>query len=139
MKRYHSFFYKKNKLIITTAIIYAVMFIVLTVFIAVQFQTIIADSFLRIAFMLIAPYTLFLLLRALYFIFEKVEVDTQKGEIKFSILRKRIPFATIRSIKKVRTGQLRIETDNGIVPFSVDEEEDFLNSIKEAAPLIKIY
>ena len=139
MKRYNSFFHKKNKLIAATAIVYAIMFIVLTTFVVAEFQTIIANSFLKIAFLLIVPYTLFMLLRALYLMLEKVEIDTQKDEIKLSIQRKRIPFATIRSIKKVRTGQLRIETDNGIVPFSVDEEEDFLNSIKEAAPSIKIY
>ena len=139
MKRYNSYFYKKNKLIAATAIVYAIMFIVLTTFVVAEFQTIIANSFLKIAFLLIVPYTLFMLLRALYLMLEKVEIDTQKDEIKLSIQKKRIPFATIRSIKKVRTGQLRIETDNGIVPFSVDEEEDFLNSIKEAAPSIKIY
>jgi hypothetical protein len=83
-------------------------------------------------------YTLLMLLRALYIIFEKIEVDTEGCEIKFRILRKKVPFATIRSIKRVRTGQLRIETSNGLVPFSVDEEEDFIRTIKKAVPSIKI-
>ncbi len=138
MKRYNSYFYKRNKLIVATAIIYAIMFIALVTFIVAQFQTIIANSFLTIAFMLMAPYTLLMLLRALYIIFEKIEVDTEGCEIKFRILRKRVPFATIRSIKRVRTGQLRIETSNGLVPFSVDEEEDFICSMKKAVPSIKI-
>jgi hypothetical protein len=114
------------------------MFIALVTFIVAQFQTIIANSFLTIAFMLMAPYTLLMLLRALYIIFEKIEVDTEGCEIKFRILRKKVPFATIRSIKRVRTGQLRIETSNGLVPFSVDEEEDFIRTIKKAVPSIKI-
>lgn len=138
MKRYNSYFYKRNKLIVATAIIYAIMFIALVTFIVAQFQTIIANSFLTIAFMLMAPYTLLMLLRALYIIFEKIEVDTEGCEIKFRILRKRVPFATIRSIKRVHTGQLRIETSNGLVPFSVDEEEDFICSMKKAVPSIKI-
>ncbi|MBR5510934.1 MAG: hypothetical protein IKU50_01880 [Bacteroidaceae bacterium] len=78
MKRYNSFFYKRNKLIVATAIIYAIMFIALVTFIVAQFQTIIANSFLTIAFMLMAPYTLLMLLRALYIIFEKIEVNTEE-------------------------------------------------------------
>lgn len=138
MKRYNSYFYKRNKLIVATAIIYAIMFIALATFIVAQFQTIIANSFLTIAFILMAPYTLLMLLRALYIIFEKIEVNTEECEIKFRILRKRVPFATIRSIKRVRAGQLRIETSSGLVPFSVDEEEDFICSMKKAVPSIKI-
>lgn len=138
MRRYNSFFYKRNKLIVATAIIYSIMFIALVTFIVAQFQTIIANSFLTIAFMLMAPYTLLMLLRALYIIFEKIEVDTEECEIKFRILRKKVPFATIRSIKRVRAGQLRIETSSGLVPFSVDEEEDFIRTIKKAVPSIKI-
>ena len=138
MKRYNSYFYKRNKLIVATAIIYAIMFIALVTFIVAQFQTIITNSFLTIAFILMAPYTLLMLLRALYIIFEKIEVNTEECEIKFRILRKRVPFATIRSIKRVRAGQLRIETSSGLVPFSVDEEEDFICSMKKAVPSIKI-
>ena len=138
MRRYNSFFYKRNKLIVATAIIYSIMFIALVTFIVAQFQTIIANSFLTIAFMLMAPYTLLMLLRALYIIFEKIEVNTEECEIKFRILRKRVPFATIRSIKRVSAGQLRIETSSGLVPFSVDEEEDFICSMKKAVPSIKI-
>lgn len=71
MRRYNSFFYKRNKLIVATAIIYSIMFIALVTFIVAQFQTIIANSFLTIAFMLMAPYTLLMLLRALYIILKK--------------------------------------------------------------------
>lgn len=92
MRRYNSFFYKRNKLIVVTAIIYSIMFIALVTFIVAQFQTIIANSFLTIAFMLMAPYTLLMLLRALYIIFEKIEVDTEGCEIKFRILRKKSSF-----------------------------------------------
>ena len=61
MRRYNSFFYKRNKLIVATAIIYSIMFIALVTFIVAQFQTIIANSFLTIAFMLMVPYTLLML------------------------------------------------------------------------------
>ncbi len=138
MRRFHSYFYKKCKVIITTASIYAVMFVAIVAFIAVMFETICADSFLTIAFLIITPYTLFMLLRALYFIFEKIEVDTETCEMKFCILRKSYPLNSINAIKRVRPGQLRIETADNVVPFSVDEEEDFIALIKRVAPEIKV-
>lgn len=135
---FNSYFHKKCKIIIITASIYAVMFAILVTFVAVTFETISADSYLTIAFLVITPYTLFMLLRALYFIFEKIEVDTEKGEIRFSILRKKYPLNKINAIKRVRPGQLRIETASDVVPFSVDEEEEFVELIKSVAPNIKI-
>ena len=138
MKRFNSYFYKKCKVIITTASIYAIMFAALIAFIAIMFETICADSYLTIAFLIITPYTLFMLLRALYFIFEKIEVNTEKSEIRFSILRKRYPLDKINAIKRVRPGQLRIETASNTVPFSVDEEEEFIELIKKVAPEIKV-
>ncbi len=139
MKRFNSYFYKKCKVIITTASIYAIMFAALIAFIAIMFETICADSYLTIAFLIITPYTLFMLLRALYFIFEKIEVNTESGEIKFCILRKRYSLSSIKAIKRVRPGQLRIETiNNNVVPFSIDEEELFIELIKKIAPAIKI-
>ena len=138
MKSFHSYFYKKCKVITTTASIYALMLVALIAFITIMFETICADSYLTIAFLIITPYTLFMLLRALYFIFEKIEVDTEKSEIKFCILRKAYPLSNINAIKRVRPGQLRIETASNVVPFSVDEEEDFIALIKKVAPEIKI-
>jgi hypothetical protein len=138
MKRFNSYFYKKCKVIITTASIYAIMFAALIAFIAIMFETICADSYLTIAFLIITPYTLFMLLRALYFIFEKIEVNTENGEIRFCILRKRYPLNSIKAIKRVRPGQLRIETASNTVPFSVDEEEEFIELIKKVAPEIKV-
>jgi hypothetical protein len=115
------------------------MFAALIAFIAIMFETICADSYLTIAFLIITPYTLFMLLRALYFIFEKIEINTKSGEIKFCILRKRYPLDKINAIKRVRPGQLRIETiNNNVVPFSIDEEELFIELIKKIAPAIKI-
>ena len=138
MKRFNSYFYKKCKVIITTASIYAIMFAALIAFISIMFETICADSYLTIAFLIITPYTLFMLLRALYFIFEKIEVNTEKSEIRFCILRKRYPLDNINSIKRVRPGQLRIETASNVIPFSVDEEEEFIELIKKVAPEIKV-
>lgn len=138
MKRFNSYFYKKCKVIITTASLYATMLVALIAFIAAMFETICADSYLTIAFLIITPYTLFMLLRALYFIFEKIEVNTEKSEIRFSILRKRYPLDKINSIKRVRPGQLRIETASNVIPFSVDEEEEFIELIKKVAPEIKV-
>jgi hypothetical protein len=114
------------------------MFAALIAFIAIMFETICADSYLTTAFLIITPYTLFMLLRALYFIFEKIEINTKSGEIKFCILRKRYPLDKINSIKRVRPGQLRIETASNTVPFSVDEEEEFIELIKKVAPEIKV-
>jgi hypothetical protein len=115
------------------------MFATLLTFIVATFDTICGDSYLTIAFILLIAYTLFMLLRALYFIFEKIEINTKSGEIKFCILRKRYPLDKINAIKRVRPGQLRIETiNNNVVPFSIDEEELFIELIKKIAPAIKI-
>ena len=138
MKRFNSYFYKKCKVITTTASIYATMFVALIAFIATMFETICADSYLTIAFLIITPYTLFMLLRALYFIFEKIEVNTEKYEIKFCILRKIYPLNKINTIQLVRPGQLRIVTASNVIPFSVDEEDKFIELIKKVAPEIKI-
>ncbi|MBE6302649.1 MAG: hypothetical protein E7089_01775 [Bacteroidales bacterium] len=138
MKRFNSYFYKKCKVIITTASLYAIMFIALIAFTATMFETICADSYLTIAFLIITPYTLFMLLRALYFIFEKIEVNTEKSEIRFCILRKRYPLNKINTIQRVRPGQLRIVTASNVVPFSVDEEEEFIELIEKVAPEITV-
>lgn len=138
MKRFNSYFYKKCKVIITTASLYVIMFIALIAFTATMFETICADSYLTIAFLIITPYTLFMLLRALYFIFEKIEVNTEKSEIRFCILRKRYPLNKINTIQRVRPGQLRIVTASNVVPFSVDEEEEFIELIEKVAPEITV-
>ena len=138
MKRFNSYFYKKCKVIITTASIYAIMFIALIAFIVIMFETICTDSYLTIAFLIITPYTLFMLLRALYFIFEKIEVNTEECTIRFCIIRKIYPLNKINTIQRVRPGQLRIETANNVIPFSVDEEEEFIELIKKVAPEITV-
>ena len=139
MKRYRALYYKKNPMIKITAAIYCIMFIVLAVFIATNFETIAADSYLVIGFLIITPYTLFMLLRSLYLIFETVEIDETKKEIRFRLLRKSIAFAAIKGIKRVRPGQLRIETDGSIVPFSVEDEEDLIGTIRKLSPSTAIH
>ena len=138
MRRFNSYFYKKCKVIIATASIYTAMLAALIAFTVVKIDTISNNSYLTTAFILLTAYTLFMLSRALYIIFEKIEVDTRKGEIKFCILKKRYSLSNINAIKRVRPGQLRIETAGNIVPFSIDEEEQFIELIRKIAPEIKI-
>ena len=139
MKRYKALYYKKNPMIKITAAIFSVMFIVLAVFIATNFETIAADSYLVIGFLIITPYTLFMLLRALYLIFETVEIDETKKEIRFRLLRKSIALTTVKGIRRVRPGQLRIEAADSIVPFSVEDEEEFIGTIRKLSPSIAIH
>ena len=139
MKRYRALYYKKNPMIKITAAIFSIMFIVLAVFIATNFETIASDSYLIIGFLIITPYTLFMLLRALYLIFETIEIDETKKEIRFRLLRKSIPLASIKGIRRVRPGQLRIEAADSIVPFSVEDEEDFIGAIRKLSTSIAIH
>ena len=139
MNRYRSLYYKKNPIIKVTVAIYSLMLTVLIAFIAANFKSIAADSYLIIGFLIITPYTLFMLLRALYLIFETVEIDEEKREITLRLLRKSFAQGTIKSIKKVRPGQLRLETTSGTYPFSVEEEVDFINRLKKISPKTAIY
>jgi hypothetical protein len=122
-----------------TAAIYSLMLIVLIPFITVNFESIAADSYLIIGFLIITPYTLFMLLRALYLIFETVEIDEEKREITLRILRKSFAQDTVKAIKKVRPGQLRLETTSGTYPFSVEEEEEFIKRFKNIFSQAAIY
>ena len=122
-----------------TAAIYSLMLIVLIPFITVNFESIAADSYLIIGFLIITPYTLFMLLRALYLIFETVEIDEEKREITLRILRKSFAYDTIKGLKKVRPGQLRLETKSGTYPFSVEEEEEFIKRFKNIFRQVAIY
>ena len=139
MKRYRSLYYKKNPMIKVTAAIYSLMLIVLIPFITVNFESIAADSYLIIGFLIITPYTLFMLLRALYLIFETVEIDEEKREITLRILRKSFAQDNVKAIKRVRPGQLRLETTSGPYPFSVEEEEEFIKRFKNIFSQAAIY
>ena len=139
MKRYRSLYYKNNPMIKVTAAIYSLMLIVLIPFITVNFESIAADSYLIIGFLIITPYTLFMLLRALYLIFETVEIDEEKRGITLRILRKSFAYDTIKGLKKVRPGQLRLETKSGTYPFSVEEEEEFIKRFKNIFHQVAIY
>ena len=139
MKRYRSLKYKKDPMIKVTAAIYSLMLIVLIPFITVNFESIAADSYLIIGFLIITPYTLFMLLRALYLIFETVEIDEEKREITLRILRKSFAQDNVKAIKRVRPGQLRLETTSGTYPFSVEEEEEFIKRFKNIFSQAAIY
>lgn len=70
-------------------------------------------------------------LRAAYFIFEKVIVDSENEVVIMKILKKTINISQIKSIKKVREGQIRIITpDNKQIPLSVDEESVFITMVQ---------
>ena len=137
MTKFKSLFYRKNKMVLVTSAIYSVMFVVFVLFIVKYFSAIASDSFLMIASVMMPPYILFMLLRSLYFIFETVEVDEAKREIRLFIIRKRVPFDAIRSIRMVRPGQLRIEATEGVIPFSVEDEEAFKACIARVAPTVR--
>ena len=137
MKKFKSLFYRKNKMVLVTSAIYSVMFVVFVLFIVKYFSAIASDSFLMIASVMMPPYILFMLLRSLYFIFETVEVDEAKREIRLCIIRKRVPFDAIRSIRMVRPCQMRIEATDGIIPFSVEDEEAFKACVTRVAPAIR--
>lgn len=79
----------------------------------------------------ITVFVLLMAARATYFIFEKVIVDPDSGIIRMKILKKSIDIPQVKSIRKVRAGQVRIiTTDNKLIPVSVDDEADFISLIQ---------
>lgn len=79
----------------------------------------------------LAVFVLFMVVRAAYLIFEKVIVDPESKSIIMKLLKKKIDIRMVKSIKKVRKGQVRVITaDNKQIPLSVDEETEFITLVQ---------
>ena len=120
------------------AVVYAIVFVVMVVFFFMNMEVIVAQGKMALAYGFFVLCTLAMLARSLYFINETIEVDEDKQELRYRLLRKTIPFKDIIQIKKVRPGQLRILASKGTYPVSVENEEAFLLLLKSQLPKIQV-
>lgn len=127
-------FYTKSPLMKVTAVVYALVLLVMVVFFFLNMDTIFPQGKFTLAYGLFVLWTLAMLVRSLLFIYETIVVDEDKQELRYRMLRKTIPFKDIIQIKKVRDGQLRILASKGIYPVSVENEETFLVLLKNKLP-----
>ena len=117
-----------------SAVVYAIVFVVMVVFFFMNMEVIVAQGKMALAYGFFVLCTLFMLARSIYFIYETIVVDEDKQELRYRLLRKTIPFKDIIQIKKVRDGQLRILASKGTYPVSVEDEEAFLLLLKNKLP-----
>ena len=121
-----------------TAVVYAIVFVVMVVFFFLNMDAIFAQGKLTLAYGFFVLWTLAMLVRSLLFIYETIVVDEDKQELRYRFLRKTIPFKDIIQIKKVRDGQLRILASKGVYPVSVEDEEAFLLLLKSQLPKLQV-
>ena len=119
-----------------TAVVYALVLLVMVVFFFMNMDTIVAQDKMALAYGFFVLWTLAMLIRSLYFIYETIVVDEGRQELRYRLLRKTIPFKDIIQIKKVRDGQLRILASKGTYPVSVEDEEAFLLLFKNKLPRV---
>ena len=138
LHEFHTYFYTKSPLMKVTAVVYALVFMVMVVFFFMNMEVIVAQGKMALAYGFFVLCTLAMLARSLFFIYETIVVDVERQEIRYRLLRKTIPFKDIIQIKKVRDGQLRILASKGTYPVSVENEEAFLLLLKSQLPKIQV-
>ena len=134
MHEFRTCFYTKSPLMKFSAVVNALVLLVMVVFFFMNMDAIFAQGKFALAYGLFVLWTLAMLVRSLLFIYETIVVDEDRQELRYRLLRKAIPFKDIIQIKKVRDGQLRILASKGIYPVSVENEESFLLLIKNILP-----
>ena len=138
MHEFRTYFYTKSPLMKVMAVVNALVFVVMVVFFFMNMDTIVAQGKMALAYGFFVLWTLAMLIRSLFFIYETIVVDVERQEIRYRLLRKTIPFKNIIQVRKVRAGQLRILASKGIYPVSVENEEAFLLLLKSQLPKIQV-
>ena len=138
MHEFRTYFYTKSPLMKVTAVVNALVFVVIVVFFFLNMDAIFAQGKFALAYGFFVLCTLAMFARSLYFIYETIVVDEGRQELRYRLLRKTIPFKDIIQIKKVRDGQLRILASKGTYPVSVENEEAFLLLLKSQLPKIQV-
>ena len=138
LHEFRTYFYTKSPLMKVTAVVYALVFVVMVVFFFLNMDAIFAQGKFTLAYGFFVLWTLGMFARSLYFIYETIVVDESRQELRYRLLRKTIPFKDIIQIKKVRDGQLRILASKGTYPVSVENEEAFLLLLKSQLPKIQV-
>ncbi len=131
MQEFRSVFYKKNNLIRFTLLMYILCFFMGAFMLFIQPFS--------IWLLLLVLFTLVMITRALYFMFEKLLVDTRQGTITLKILKKRFEISRLRVIIKVRPGQVRLVDDEGnLFPVSIEKEDEFISLLQKMNERIRV-
>lgn len=138
MHEFRTYFHSKSPLMKFSAVVYAIVFVVMVVFFFMNMEVIVAQGKMALAYGFFVLCTLAMLARSLYFIYETIVVDEDKQELSYRLLRKTLPFKDIIQIRKVRPGQLRILAFKGVYPVSVENEEAFLLLLKSQLPKLQV-
>ena len=138
LHEFRTYFYTKSPLMKVTAVVYALVFVVMVVFFFLNMDAIFAQGKFALAYGFFVLWTLAMFTRSLYFIYGTIVVDEGRQELRYRLLRKTIPFKDIIQIKKVRDGQLRILASKGTYPVSVENEEAFLLLLKSQLPKTQV-
>ena len=138
MHEFRTYFHSKSPLMKFSAVVYAIVFVVMVVFFFMNMEVIVVQGKMALAYGFFVLCTLAMLARSLFFIYETIVVDVERQEIRYRLLRKTLPFKDIVQIKKVRDGQLRILASKGTYPVSVEDEEAFLLLVKNILPKVQV-
>ncbi|MBO5794932.1 MAG: hypothetical protein J6R11_07660 [Bacteroidaceae bacterium] len=138
LHEFRTYFYAKSPLMKFSAVVYAIVFVVMVVFFFMNMEVIVAQGKMALAYGFFVLCTLFMLARSLYFIYETIVVDVERQEIRYRLLRKTIAFKNIIQVRKVRAGQLRILATKGVHPVSVEDEEAFLRLLETSLPTLQV-
>ncbi len=120
---FHSFFRKKNRFFHYTQLFYCLMAVLgAAALICIKFHS---------GIVLFTIFSACMALRASYFIHEKLIVDVDNGTVVLKLAKKRFEISTIRSVKKIRPGQIRLVNREGKqFPVSVENEDDFISLLQ---------
>ena len=138
MHEFRTYFHSKSPLMKFSAVVYAIVFVVMVVFFFMNMEVIVVQGKMALAYGFFVLCTLAMLARSLFFIYETIVVDVERQEIRYRLLRKTIPFSNIIQVRKVRAGQLRILATKGVHPVSVENEEAFLRLLKTSLPTLQV-
>lgn len=134
MIEFNSIFYTRNKLMHITFAVYVAIAILFVIVLIVG--TINQYYYQGIACVV---FTSLMALRAAYFIFEKINIDSNMKVVSYKLLRKKYDIFSVSSIKKIRIGQLRLVLNNSKqLPLSVDDENLFISCLQKLNPNITV-
>lgn len=118
-------------------ITFAVYVVITTLFAVVLIMGTINQYYYQCVVLVV--FTSLMALRAAYFIFEKINIDSNMKVISYKLLRKQYDIFSVSSIKKIRSGQLRLILNNSKqLPLSVDDENLFISCLQKLNPNITV-
>lgn len=134
MIEFNSIFYKRNRIMLITFAVYVAISILFAVVLIVG-----TTNQYYYQCVVLVVFTSLMALRAAYFIFEKITIDSNMKVVSYKLLRKQFDIFSVSSIKRIRSGQLRLVLNNSKqLPLSVDDENLFISCLQKLNPNITV-